>query len=183
MPKTEGVVFRHAVESFIAYVLKRNALLTPDFVAELKASGFDPEKPRDTEADVWISTLRKTATRLSPDADEDAALERVGREMLRGMFETLIGRGMLMVMKLLGVRKSLLRIAEQYNTSDTITRVVTEEVSPTHVRITFNTVRGVPTYVRGLVLEAMQTQGAKDVSITFLNRADGGTVYDVKWAG
>lgn len=63
------------------------------------------------------------------------------------------------------------------------TQVVTEEVSPTHVRITFNTVGGVPTYVRGLVLEAMQTQGAKDVSITFLNRADGGTVYDVKWAG
>lgn len=181
MAKIEGVVFRHAVESFLAHVVRRNGLLTDDFVAELAALGFDAHKPRDTEAEVWISMLRKTAKRLSPDAPEAEALERVGREMLRGLFETLVGRGMLMVMKLLGPRKALLQIAESYKTSDTITKVTTHELSPTHVKLSFNSVGGVPSYVRGLLMEALDALKAKNGVITFLDRADGGTDFEVKW--
>lgn len=181
MSKLEGVVYRHAVESFLAHVVKRNGLLTQDFVAELASIGFDANKPRDTEAAVWISLLRKTAKRLSPEATENEALERIGREMLRGLFETLVGRGMLMVMKLLGPRKALLQIAESYKTSDNITKVTTYELSPTHVKLSFNSVGGVPTYVRGLLLEAIDVLKVKNGVITFLERADGGTDFEVKW--
>lgn len=182
MAKMEGVVFRHAAESFLTNVVKRNGLLTPEFAAELLGIGFDVNKPRDTEASVWISLLRKTAKRLSPDAPESEALERVGREMLRGLFDTLVGRGMLMVMKLLGPRKALLQIAESYKTSDTITKVTTAELSPTHVKLSFNSVGGVPTYVRGLLAEAMDVLKVKNGVITFLERADGGTDFEVKWS-
>ncbi|MGV3624014.1 MAG: DUF2378 family protein [Archangium sp.] len=180
--KMEGVVFRHAVESFLANVVKRNGLLTPDFEAELLSIGFDVNKPRDTDAEVWLALLRKTAKRLEPNAPEADALERVGREMLRGLFDTLVGRGMLMVMKLLGPRKALLQIAESYKTSDNITKVTTQELSPTHVKLSFNSVGGVPTYVRGLLREAMHALKVRDGGITFLERADGGTDFEVKWS-
>lgn len=182
MQKIEGVVFRHAVESFLQHVVTRNRLLTPEFRAELAGIGFDVDKPRDTEAMVWVSMLRLTATRLAPDVPEGEALERVGHEMLRGLFETLIGRGMLMVMKLMGPKKALLRVAESYKMSDTITKVDTQELGPTHVKLSFNSVGGVPTYVRGLLQEAMTTLNVKNGAITYLERADGGADFDVKWS-
>ncbi len=181
MSKLEGVVYRHAVEAFVQHIIARHRLLTPEFAKEMLALGIDLHKPRDAQADAWVALLRATASRLSPGAPEAEAMERIGHEMLRGLFETLIGKGMLMVMKLLGPKRALLRIAESYRMSDNITQVTTTDMGPTHVRLSFNTVGGCQTYVRGLLLEAMATLNVRPGEITFIDRADGGTDYDVKW--
>lgn len=182
MKKIEGVVYRHAVEAFVQHIIVRHHLLTAEFAKEMLAIGIDLYKPRDAQADAWIVLLRKTSAKLSPGASEADAMERIGHEMLRGLFETLVGKGLLMVMKLLGPKRALLRIAESYKTSDNITQVTTTEVGPTHVKLSFNTVGGCQTYVRGLLSEAMVTMNVKQSDITFSERVDGGTDYDVKWS-
>ncbi|MFO0600006.1 MAG: DUF2378 family protein [Myxococcaceae bacterium] len=172
----EGVVFRHSVEALLNQVIKRRNLMTPGELRE-----FNLEKPRDVGRDDWERLLRLLARKLTPDGTEAAGLEVLGREILIGYFDGLVGRGVFMVLKLLGPRRALLRMAENFETADNMTKVYPKELSPTHIELLFNDIGKMPTYVRGILIYALGELGQPNAKVTFEERADGYTRFDVSW--
>jgi uncharacterized protein (TIGR02265 family) len=169
-----GVIFRHTVEAFFAEVVDRLHLFTHD---ELRAQGLWP--PRDVDIFAWVALLRTTASRLRPDAPAEEALEEVGREMVRGYVASLTGRSLFALLRMLGPRRAMLRLAENYRTADSVTEVVTTQVSPTHLRLAYGDTGGVPTYVKGVLAESLERIGVT-ARIAFIEAPEGVT-FDVRW--
>lgn len=173
---SQGVVFRHTVEAFVERLINRHKLFTS---RELQERGFSP--PRDTDLDAWVVLLRESARRLSPTLDEDAALERVGREVFQAYGEGLVGRGLFIVLRLLGPRRALLRMADSMATADNFTQVKPQDLGPRQVRLHFNHSYGVTAYQRGLLSELMALVGAKDHRVDLAHGEGDEVSYTVTW--
>ncbi|MBL8911148.1 MAG: DUF2378 family protein [Archangium sp.] len=174
LPAGEGVIYRHSVEALLNHVVKRRSLMTARELAE-----FGLEKPRDVDKDTWIRLLRTLARKL--DAQEDVWLEKLGAAMLEGYADGFVGRSLFLVLKLMGPRRALLRMAENFKTADNVTEVTATARGETHVEIVFNDIGKVPTYVRGLLLEAMTTMGLQKPTVTFEELPNGHTKFDARW--
>ncbi|MBL8913612.1 MAG: DUF2378 family protein [Archangium sp.] len=179
MTKPTGVIYRHTVEAFVQRVITRAGLLSIDFSRELLALGLDVHRCRDVDLATWSQVVRATAKRMSPGKSEDAALEDVGRAMLVGFAESLVGKGLMFILRRLGARHALLRMPQNYRSADSVTEVTAREVSPFTVELTFNTTGGMPTYVRGLMLETLHQLKAEG-TVSFDARPLG-TVFTVSW--
>ena len=75
-----------------------------------------------------------------------------------------------MLLRLLGPRRALLRMKENFNTGDTVTTVKTKE-------LTF----GMPTYAKGLLLDALTQLKARDPKVEFRMLGAEQTVYTASW--
>lgn len=180
MAETEGVIFSHSVKAFIDQVVVRRGLLDKDLRRELTALGIDLDKPKDIPLAPWLKALEITAARLQPGASRELALEEVGREMFRGFVNTVVGRALLLVMKLQGPRRTLHSIANSYKSADSVTKVTTREVSPTEFELTFVGTGGVPTYKRGLLLEVFAQLGV-NATVTYAELPGDREVFTAKW--
>jgi uncharacterized protein (TIGR02265 family) len=171
-----GVVFRHTVEGFLEHVVRRQRLFTPEELVALQC-----EPVRELQLDEWLTLLRASAKRLSPELDEGAALEAVGRAMLHGYMGTLTGPAILLVARLLGPRGAMLRMAESYRTADSTTEILVENHGPTEVQLLFNSAFGVPTYIRGLLSEYLVALRVNQSWVEFAPEP-AGVRFTVRWS-
>ena len=178
----EGVIYQHTVETFIARVLLRRGLLSLEFDRELRAMGVDASRPKEMSLELWTAMLRATAKRMSPGKAPDDAVEELGREMIRGYRDGLVGRGLFVLLRMLGPRRALLRVKENFNTGDNVTKVKARELSPTCVELEFETTSGIPTWSRGILLEALQQLKVRDPKVEFRMLPSMATVFTVSWA-
>ena len=181
MAEAAGVIYRHTVEAFVERVLLRRGLLSLEFDRELKALGIDASRPKELNLDAWLKLLKASARRLSPGRSEADALEDVGREMLRGYIDGLVGKALFMVLRLVGPRRAMLRMAENFQTADSITSVTARELTATSVELEFRPSFGIPTYTSGVLLEAMGLLRAKDPKVEFRELTEV-TQFSVSWA-
>ena len=177
----DGVVFRHTVEAFIDRVILRRGLLSLEFDKELKALGLDVSRPVELSIDIWLKVLRACAKRLLPAGTEADGLELVGREMLRGYQEGLVGKSLFMLLRMVGPRRALLRVMESYRTADNITTITATERGPKCIALEFNSAFEIPTYVRGLLLEALPLLGGHEPKVEFRTLPSGATVLSASW--
>jgi uncharacterized protein (TIGR02265 family) len=178
----DGVVFRHTVEAFIDRVILRRGLLSLEFDKELKAVGLDVSRPTELSVTVWLAVLHACAKRMLPGGSEAEGLELVGREMLRGYVDGLVGRSLMLLLRMVGTRRALLRMMESYATADNVTTIKAMERGPKCVDLEFNSAFGVPTYVRGVLLEAMPLLGAREPKVEFQVAPSGATVFTASWS-
>ncbi|MFZ5439995.1 MAG: DUF2378 family protein [Myxococcota bacterium] len=154
------VVYRHAVESFIKFVIDRRGLRTDDFVSSLRAQGLSLDARGDLELERMDLLVELTAARFGPGRPRDEVLEEMGREQLRGFAESLVGRSLFFVLRRFGVRRSMLRTAENFRTVANCTSVDTRELGPTHLELTFRPLSRQPAFLRGVLGESMRVLGA-----------------------
>ncbi len=171
-----GTVYRHTVEAMLTHVVQRHQVMTAQ---ELREKRLD--KPRDLSREDWAALVKEVARRKSSDGTLATGLEWAGREMMKGYAQGLVGRGVLMVARLLGPRRALLRLADSYSTADDMTKVYGSEKGERHVELLFNDIDQMPTYVRGTLSEALLLLGVQAHDISFELRADGYTRFDVTW--
>lgn len=170
-----GVVYRHTVEAFIGQLVRRRNLMTD---AELAT--FQAHPPRDLEVEQWVRFVRAVAARLSPGATDADALEEAGREMIRGYAAGLVGRSVFLVAKLMGPRRTLMRLPENYRTADNVMDATVTPRGDREVLVHFKSVFGMPTYVRGVLSEMLKELGVQS-RITF-EVGPLGVDYVVTWA-
>jgi uncharacterized protein (TIGR02265 family) len=164
-PEAAKVVFRHSVEAFLDHVLVKRGLMLPDLVKELAAMGIDPRRARDVTIGEFYKLVELAASRLGPGRTREANLEEVGRAMLRGYVDSLVGRGILIGARMMGPRRTLLRMAENFKTADNVTRITTAEPAPNTVDINLSPDGGVPDYHRGLFSEVFVVLGVRQYKV------------------
>jgi uncharacterized protein (TIGR02265 family) len=104
----------------------------------------------------------------------------VGRETLRGYTESMIGGAMLIGGKMMGPRRVLLRMADNFQTADNFTRVAVSEPGPDAVDLVITPDGGVPDYFRGLFSEVLIKLGSAAHAVDF-EAVPGGTRFHVRW--
>ncbi|MFO0593911.1 MAG: DUF2378 family protein [Myxococcaceae bacterium] len=172
-----GVVYRHTVEAFVQGVMLQRGVMSKQ---ELGALGVFP--PRDIAVEVWAPAMKKMSMALSPGVPEEQALELSGRAMISSFQQSLVGRGLVLALKLLGLRRTLLRMAENFRSADTVTRVTAIDKGPGWVQLAFENTFGLERHMIGIVSSAMETIFPKTaIGVTGAPDGKGGYVIDVKW--
>ncbi|MFT3711284.1 MAG: DUF2378 family protein [Archangium sp.] len=171
------VVFRSTVDALLKQVVRRQELMTDE---ELSAFGL--ARPRDLPIAEWGQLVRLVAGRLSPAAAEGQALEAAGREVVRGFSKELVGKGLLIVLRMLGPQRALLRMAENFRSADNFIKLTAHVRAANHVELIVFDTAGMPSFMVGILSEVLALIGTREhaVSVT----AGSGTTmhYDITWA-
>lgn len=172
-----GVIFRHTVEALVVGVAEKKRALAR---AELVKLGVHP--PRDVSMDVWVPAVHAIAGALFPQLSPEQQLEALGREVVRSFTQGVVGRGLLLVLRLVGRRRALLRMAENFRTADSVMNVTSVEKSPTWIQVHFDAGRGLETHMLGIMREGVALISAQgECSVTGQPDGSGGFTIDVKW--
>lgn len=181
-----AVVYNHTVKSFLRHVLERRGHLNAKVTAELGRLGLDVARPSDMPIDAWWKVLALSVRLVAGDREQDAAWEMMGGEVMRGFAETLVGKSAFLVLRLLGPRRALRRLTEQYRTADSVTTVESRELDPTSIELVYTVVGGIPqpSYVKGILKAGMELVGARDTKVSWSHdeQTPGAWRYVVSWA-
>lgn len=155
--------------------------ITPQLRAAMRAEGIDLDKLLPGyPAPVVARCIALTAATLFPGRPPDDAQREIGRLFLLGYEQTLIGRAVIQVLKLIGPRRSLERMQTNFRSVNYVKTKFTA-LGPTRAEVWFNEVDGIPGYFAGIIEQGGAFAGAKDVTVTWAAR-DGGCAFSVAWA-
>lgn len=154
--------------------------VTPALEARLRAEGIDlarllPGYP----AAVAARCVALTAAALFPDQPEDDRLRAIGRTFLLGYQQTLIGRAVIQVLRLIGPRRSLERMQSNFRSVNYVKTRFTA-LGPNSAEVWFNHVDGIPAYFAGIIEQGGAFAGAKSVQVSWAEK-DGGCAFRVDW--
>lgn len=179
----EHTVFGHTVRVLVEHVLTPRGLLDPAMRAEFEALGIDPERPRDLPSSRWWRLLHAVSSRVTPGVPAEAAMERLGELLVAGFAETFLGRSSLLVLKLVGPRRTLRRLTEQFRTTNDGLSVLARELSDTSAELSLRMPGGVPSagHFLGVIREGMRRVGASHAEVELLSSDELETRYLVRW--
>lgn len=175
-----GVVFRHTVETLINHVLRAHGLLTPDAEARLKAIGVDPAQVRDMPFSTWTKLLSTCAELGAPGLPPEDALLQLGRRWVDGYLETLMGKTMLMVARMLGPKKMLMKMADNWRTVNDFYVATCTARGDKQVEIQLNVGGVVRPFNSGVILQMFEVIGIAGCKVDATDFG-GGTRFSVTW--
>lgn len=155
------VVYQHTVAAFIERVFVRRGALTPQVEAGLLALGVDARKPTEVPVMAWREVLRFAAHARHATLSEPDAMRELGREMIAGFEDSLVGKSMFLGLRLVGPKRAMLALAQNYRRVDNATRVAAQVLSEQRIALSFEVNEGIPfpTYTEGVLGEGAKLMG------------------------
>lgn len=187
----EPVVFSAAVES-----LQKSfgARLSAEHRAKLKALGVDLEHPpAAVPLAAWLSGIELLGEALLPEVPAQERNRMLGREYIRGFVQTALGFATVSFAKLLGVKRTMLRMGRNFRTSanyiDAEAKDVGSNAVEIHTRISPSmrdhvpaNVESIVQYRRGVLEETLAVLGASgSVEVMAHDLGDLSASYRVTW--
>ncbi len=175
------VAYQHTLEGLFHKGLQGR--VTPALVARLQPLGVDLTRPLEPTYPraVYQRALEATALELWPGLTPERAHFELGRCLVLGYTQTLLGRSILTMMRLLGPRTTLGRMQHNLRTGSSYSRVECVEESPTCCRLWVNEPELNPGLVHGLLDAVMQYVDVRSASVQLLSRDVLGCTYRVSW--
>ncbi|MFT3710986.1 MAG: DUF2378 family protein [Archangium sp.] len=129
----EPVVFGTAIQAM------RNALkdqVTPALHERLKKSGVDFDKIRPAyPMDTWVEVIRIAGAELFSNEPESTRYVTLGRSFMRGFAETGVGFAAHQLGKLIGVKRTLMRMGRNFRQASNYLETEISDVGEKEVRI------------------------------------------------
>lgn len=190
-PAEEPIVFGSSVEAL------RNALakqLTPALRQELLQVGLDFDKVLPAyPMDQWVDALRIVARHLAPQLPEHDQYVHLGRQFMQGFVATAVGKAALAISRVIGPRRTLLRMGRNFKQATNYIETHTTEVGERelHLRIytherflekTRDRSTLVTDYRRGVLLAVMEfirVEGTVDITDVHPERQD--VTFRLRW--
>lgn len=178
---TEKLIFAQTFEGLLRSF---HAQLSPRLASGLRQRGLDPMAallPAYPQS-VFIEVVTFVAGELHPGLPPEEAIAAVGRGFMDGYGETMVGRAMLAMMRLIGPRRTLERVTRQFRTGNNFSETRLTEVGPTEYQLWVNEVR-LPGWYIGILSRGLELAGAQGVRVELLALEAGGGRFCVKWSG
>ena len=161
-PSSSWFVYDHTVEGLFFKALRER--ITPPVAAKLKDLGIDLDgKPRSVPHAQWIQALQVAATLF--EGTEDERFRALGRSVLLRYEDTVMGKAVVAVMRLMGPRRILGRINTSLRSGNNYIHATLAPTGPTTWEGTINECNGYPQYIVGVIEQGLIIAGAKEVNI------------------
>ena len=175
-------VFQQAVEGLFIVGLKGK--LTPLLDQRLREAGLDlsrPFAPAYPRSD-WNNFIRISAETLWPDEPPERAYHALGRQLLLGYAETLLGKALSAMLKLVGPRRALERMTRNFRSGSNYNATRVTDVGPGEVLFWMNEPDLHPSYVAGILEASLEMAGARQLELHVHERDAQGCTYRIRWA-
>lgn len=177
----EHIVYDAAVEGVFLRGLV--GMITPQLSAKLRELGLDlDQKLRPTyPREAWTRMLEVTVAELFPGVSREEGFRRLGEKAVNGIGHTMIGKVLVQMAKLMGPRRSMLRLPQSFTSMNNFMKMELQEVEPTHFVVHVDQTYGHPAYVLGAMQAAMSLADAKDLKVSILDFTAQKVSVDVRW--
>lgn len=146
------------------YVRGLGPRVTPMLKEKMRTVGIDldqmkPRYPRE----IWVRGLDVAARELYPRLPLAEAYRQLGDVAVSGIGNTLIGKAIVSMAKMLGPRRAMYRLNQAFGSLNNFMTVAVTEHGPTHFTLVINDAYDRPTYIMGALCAAMTMSGAKEI--------------------
>lgn len=157
--------------------------LEPEARERFRALGIDPVRLEPAyPVETYVAMQRLAVEVFAGDLPFSLGIETLGRRFVDGYGETLMGRAVLLSLKLLGPKRTLERLTRMLSTGTSFFETRLTQASPGVWHLWLNRVTYAGWYV-GLVRRGLELAGAQDVQLKVL-RHEGpglGMTLEVRW--
>lgn len=180
---SEQAVFESTVESLYRRGLADR--VTPALKNRLRAAGIDLDRPLKAAypRTAWESCLHATAEELYAEVPREQALFELGRLLVAGAMQTVVGKAVLGLVKVLGPRRTLSRMTRNFRSANNYMETKIEELGANSFMLWINETSNAPTYVAGTVDYGLRAAGAEGLVVEVVRREGRGAVLSVRWSG
>ena len=156
---------------------------TPAEKARLLEEGLDVDRPLDPAypAEAFGRMVVLLAKARSPELPLEEACRELGERFFESHTETLIGKAMGQVLRLIGVRRALARMERNFRSGNNYYRSRIVDQGPGRVRLYFDASYDPADFLRGIVIAGSRYVGAKDFKAEVVERGTGSCALDINW--
>jgi uncharacterized protein (TIGR02265 family) len=130
--------------------------------------------------DLWYRTMDLGSEVLEPGAPLEQRHRALGRQMLDGYSDTVIGRALTALLRVIGPRRTLERMTRNFRSTTNYTETRLEGLPDGSWRLWVSSVVS-PHFYRGLLERAMELSGAKGSSVEISGHDASGAVFLIRW--
>ncbi len=177
----ERVVYSQVIEALLDHGLK--GMTTPRVLAQLAALGVDRRQPLAPQypISVWGPCLVYLAKELSPASSEEEALKRLGERFVEGYQQTLAGKAVFGLAKVVGPDRTITRVASSFRSGNNYVEARVTKLGPGTYDVWMNEELRYQPYVSGLIRASMRCVGAEGATVHMRDRAAFEFVMEVRW--
>jgi uncharacterized protein (TIGR02265 family) len=156
--------------------------MTPELKAKLLKLGLstEAELPPGFDYDRWQEILKVSGEELMSGKPE-AAHHQLGELLTEAYFENFIGRALKPVVKLIGMRRALGRMRQNFRVANNYSEAVASDVAPGHVHLKVNETGLMAYFYRGILDRGLRICDPKNLKVEIASEDASGVVYSVRW--
>lgn len=175
------VVFNSGFDSLFSKEIR--ARVTPPMAAELSAVGVRLDKPfvPAYPVETWAQVVSICAKYVYPDDSTPAAFLKLGRSTIIGFCETLAGRALFPLMRLIGPVRAVERAARSYAATNNYTKVVLTRVGPTSFDFHLNEKHTLAEFDMGVIEEVLIQLHVKTPLVKLVSQDTEGFTMRLEW--
>ena len=176
------LVFDNAVEGMFIHALHDR--MTPRLKAQLRDLGIDLDKKLRPgyERETWAAALDLTTRELFPGQSVDEAARQLGVRVTSGYDRTLMGKALLHAAKMLGPKRTLVRLTRSMRASNTYVSATLVERGPTDFEVQCTGLDLSPWFMAGILEAALEHCEAKKINMSIESAVGDQATLRVSWA-
>ncbi|HZI12258.1 MAG TPA: DUF2378 family protein [Myxococcus sp.] len=177
----ELLIFEQTIEALFLRAL--HGRLTPECKAKLRQAGLDvdqklkPAYPFDS----WMKCLRIASEELFPQETLEQGTWKLGEAYIEGFRETMLGRAVLSMLRVLGPRRALMRATQNFRAGNNYTESKLKELGPGQFELWMNEVGPYPAFTAGIIHAGLRVAGAKDIAVDMTAYDGHACTYRISW--
>jgi uncharacterized protein (TIGR02265 family) len=162
----EALIFSQTVEG----LFRSLGPLSERVKARFRAVGVDPDRPLAPAYPVeqWLQVMKVGVEVTTPDLPFEVGLELLGRRFVDGYGATLMGKAMLMAMRVFGPKRTLERFSRNLSTGSNFFASEVIQVAPGQCSLWINRVTW-PGWYFGIIARGLEHAGASDVKVSLVS--------------
>lgn len=172
-------VYEHTVEGLFFKALRSR--LTPALEQQLKVLGIDVKgKPKSVPQAQWVRALELAATALF-EGSTDERFRQLGHAVMLRYEETVMGKAVITVMRLMGPKRILGRINSTLRSGNNFIEASLSHTGPNSCEGTVNECNGNPHYIAGVLEQGLLIAGAKSPQVLVSEFNGHSARFQISW--
>lgn len=177
----ELLVYEQTVEGLFIRALGNR--LTPECRARLSEAGLDvarklkPAYPFKS----WMTFIRIAAEELYRGMPLPEATFKLGEAHVEGFRETMMGRAVISLLRVLGPKRTVLRATQNFRAGNNYTETRVTELAPHQFDVWMNEVGDLPEFTAGIIHAGVRMSGAQELHVELHGYDGHACTYRIRW--
>lgn len=175
------VVFKHCGEALVRALKPK---MTPELQAKLTKAGLDPSEgaalPPGFEFAKWLEILRVASEAVSPN-DPKAGHHAIGEAITDAYMENFIGRALKPVITLIGMKRALGRMRQNFRVANNYSEAEAIELGPAHYELRVNETGLMGYFYRGILAKGLLLTSPKNLQVEIARQEAEWVVFSIRW--